>query len=109
MALLASVVGSLVACREDLAGTAGCPSLCPEQNVVAVDTLLETFMAVDTTVLGYPVIGTETFLLVASRGDTLDARAVMRFDSLTQQFRRGGNDSTIYTVDSSTVMLTLDT
>lgn len=109
VALLASAVGSLVACREDLNGTAGCPSLCPEQNVVSRDTLLETFMAVDTTVLGYPVIGTESRLLIASRGDTLDARAVMRFDSLTQRFTRGGGDSAIYTVDSSMVMLSLDT
>jgi hypothetical protein len=109
MALLAGVVGTLVACSEDLNGTAGCPSLCPEQNVVSRDTLLETFMAVDTTVVGYPVIGTERFLLVASRGDTLDARAVIRFDSLTQNFTRGGSDSTIYTVDSSTVLVSLDT
>ena len=109
MALLAGVVGSIVACREDLNGTAGCPSLCPEQNVVARDTLLETFMAVDTTVFGYPVIGTEGRLLVAARGDTLDARAVMRFDSLTQNFTRGSGDSVIYTVDSSRVLMTLDT
>jgi hypothetical protein len=109
MPLLAGAVGTLVACSEDLNGTAGCPSLCPEQNVVSRDTLLETFMAVDTTVLGYPVIGTERFLLVASRGDTLDARAVIRFDSLTQHFTRGGSDSTIYTVDSSMVLVSLDT
>jgi hypothetical protein len=109
MAVLAGVVGSIVACREDLNGTAGCPSLCPEQNVVARDTLLETFMAVDTTVFGYPVVGTEGRLLVASRGDTLDARAVMRFDSLTQNFTRGSGDSVIYTVDSSQVLMSLDT
>jgi hypothetical protein len=108
MALLAGVVGSIVACREDLNGTAGCPSLCPEQNVVSRDTLLEAFMAVDTTVFGYPVVGTESRLLLAARGDTLDARVVMRFDSLTQNFSRGGGDSTIYTVDSSMVILALD-
>jgi hypothetical protein len=109
MALLVGVVGTLAGCSEDLKGTAGCPSLCPEQNVVPRDTLLETFMAVDTTVVGYPVIGTEPFLLLASRGDTLDTRAVIRFDSLTQRFSRGGADSAIYTVDSSTVLLSLDT
>ena len=63
MALLAGVVGSIVACSEDLNGTAGCPSLCPEQNVESQDTLLEAFVAVDTTVVGYPAIGTETRLL----------------------------------------------
>jgi hypothetical protein len=109
MALLASVVSTVVACKEDLAGTAGCPSLCPEQNVVAKDTTLESFIEVDTTITGYPVIGTEAVLLVASRGDSLDARAVMRFDSLTQRFTRGGADSAIYVVDSSQVMVRLDT
>ena len=109
IALLSTVVGSIVGCREDLNGAAGCPSLCPEQNVEAKDTTLESFVSIDTTVIGFPAIGTETRLLLASRGDTLDARAVMRFDTLTQQFTRGGTDSTIYAVDSAMVNLTLDT
>ena len=71
--------------------------------------MLDAFVTVDTTVLGYPAIGTESRLLVASRGDTLDARAVMRFDTLTQHFTRGGADSTIYTLDSAVVNLLLDT
>jgi hypothetical protein len=106
--LLSGVVGSIVACREDLNGAAGCPSLCPEQNVDSKDTLLESFVSIDTTVVGFPAIGTESRLLLASRGDTLDARAVMRFDTLTQKFTRGGQDSTIYAVDSAVVNLTLD-
>ena len=109
VSVVAALVSTMVACGEDLNGTAGCPALCPEQNVVAVDTLLETFAAVDTTVVGYPVLGTEPFLLVASRGDTLDARVVIRFDTLAQSFTRGGNDSTIYSVDSSKITLRLDT
>ena len=109
MALLTTVVSSIVACKEDLSGTAGCPSLCPEQNVVSKDTTLESFIEIDTTITGYPVIGTEAVLLVASRGDSLDARAVMRFDTLTQRFSRGGADSAIYAVDSSMVMIRLDT
>jgi len=109
MATLALVVGTLVACREDLDGTVGCPALCPEQNIVSNDTLLETFIAVDSTITGYPSLGTEGFLLVASRGDTLDARAVMRFDTLTQNFARGGADSAIYALDSSMVIMRLDT
>jgi len=109
MALLGLAVGTLVACREDLDGTAGCPALCPEQNIVSNDTLLETFVAVDSTITGYPSLGTEALLLVASRGDTLDARAVMRFDTLTQRFSRGGVDSAIYALDSSMVIVRLDT
>jgi len=109
IALLAGVVSTIVACREDLNGSAGCPSLCPEQNIESRDTVLESFVAVDTTVVGYPAIGTEGRLLLAARGDTLDARAVMRFDTLTQQFTRGGSDSTIYAIDSAIVRLRLDT
>jgi len=109
IALLAILVSSVVACSEDLNGSAGCPSLCPEQSVESRDTVLDGFVAIDTTVLGYPPIGTETRLLLASRGDTLDARAVMRFDTLTQQFTRGGTDSTIYALDSAVVNLVLDT
>jgi hypothetical protein len=108
IALVSIAVGSIVACREDLNGAAGCPSLCPEQNVESKDTVLESFVSIDTTVVGFPAIGTESRLLLASRGDTLDARAVMRFDTLTQQFTRGGTDSTIYAVDSAMVNLRLD-
>jgi len=106
---LATLVSGVVACSENLDGTAGCPSLCPEQRVESRDTVLDAFVTVGTTVLGYPAIGTESRLLVASRGDTLDARAVMRFDTLVQNFTRGGADSTIYTVDSAGVNVFLDT
>ncbi len=109
IAVLAAAVSSVVACSEDLNGSAGCPSLCPEQRVESRDTVLDGFVVVDTTVLGYPAIGTETRLLLASRGDTLDARAVMRFDTLAQQFARGGTDSTIYALDSAVVNILLDT
>jgi hypothetical protein len=109
IALLAGLVSTIVACREDLNGSAGCPSLCPEQNVESKDTVLDAFVAIDTTVVGYPATGTETRLLLAARGDTLDARAVMRFDTLTQRFTRGGSDSAIYAIDSAIVRLTLDT
>ena len=108
IALLAGAVSTIVACREDLNGTAGCPSLCPEQNVESKDTLLEAFVSVDSTVVGYPAVGTETRLLLAARGDTLDARAVMRFDTLAQHFTRGGADSVIYALDSAVVNLRLD-
>jgi len=109
IAVLAALVSGAVACSEDLNGTAGCPSLCPEQRVDSRDTVLDAFVSVDTTILGYPAIGTESRLLVASRGDTLDARAVMRFDTLVQHFTRGGTDSVIYTVDSAGVNVLLDT
>jgi hypothetical protein len=109
IALLAGVVSTIVACREDLNGSAGCPSLCPEQNIESRDTVLEAFVAIDTTVVGYPAIGTESRLLLASRGDTLDARAVIRFDTLLQTFTRGSADSAVYALDSAVVTMLLDT
>jgi len=65
IAVLAALVSGVVACSEDLSGTAGCPSLCPEQRVDSRDTVLDAFVSVDTTILGYPAIGTESRLLVA--------------------------------------------
>ena len=63
IAVFATLVSSIVACSEELNGTAGCPSLCPEQRVESQDTTLQAFVAVDTTIVGYPPIGTETRLL----------------------------------------------
>ena len=54
LSLLACVVGTVVACSEDLTGTAGCPELCPEQDIDSRDTILDAFLTVDTTVTGYP-------------------------------------------------------
>ena len=109
LAVMFAIATGVAACAEDLSGGAGCPVLCPEQNVQVRDTLLEGVVVLDTTVLGYPVLGTESFLLVATRGDTLDARAVIRFDTLTQAFTRGGVDSAIYRVDSAQITVRLDT
>ena len=49
------------ACNENLQeGRAGCPALCPGQAVPVIDTTIDglTGLAVDTTVAGYPTIGT---------------------------------------------------
>ena len=109
MAVAVAATIAVAACTEDSGGGAACPALCPEQNLQVQDTVLEGIVVLDTTVLGYPVLGTEEYLLVATRGDTLDARAVIRFDSLTQEFTRGGADSAIYAIDSAQVIVRLDT
>ena len=49
----------------------------------------------DTTVTGLPPIGNETFMMLASHGDTLDARAIVRFDTLPQTYSKNSIDSTI--------------
>ena len=46
-----------------------------------------TAMAVDTTIAGYPLLGTEPELLVAASGDSIDLRTIVRFDSIPFQYR----------------------
>ncbi|HEV7837686.1 MAG TPA: hypothetical protein VGO75_06425 [Gemmatimonadaceae bacterium] len=100
---------SALSCTENLDSSGACAVLCPP---VGGDVQNETFNAVslDTTVQALSGLGTETGLLLASRGDTLDTRAVVRFDSLPTRFTPTG-DSTqnIKTVDSAFILLKLDT
>jgi hypothetical protein len=84
------------ACSENLQeGRAGCPALCPNQSVPVIDTTIDGLigLAVDTTVTGYPAIGTEPELLVASGGDSLDVRGVIRFDSIAFEYRPTSSDT----------------
>lgn len=94
----------LGACREDLEGGSACPVLCPGQNVVVNDTIFDG-VVLDTVVSGVPTLGSEGVLLLAARGDTLDTRVVMRFDSLTSTVFRQGGDSAITAIDSAYLLL----
>ena len=89
--LAAAALGA--GCSEDLESGAACPALCPDQNVRIVDTTLVAAVSLDSTVAGYPALGTEPYLLVASRGDTLDTRAVIRFDSLPSTYLDAKGDT----------------
>ena len=104
LAALAAAVVALSACNEDLQGGAACPSLCANQEVVIKDTVLEA-VSFDTVVAGVPSIGSEGALLLASRGDTLDTRVVMRFDSLVSRVTRSSIDSAVTAVDSVYLLL----
>ena len=83
---------AIAACKEDLAGGAACPTLCPGQQLDVHDTVLFATDAVDTIVVvpGMPPLGTETGLLVArykdSKGDSIVSGAVLRYDSLQRNF-----------------------
>jgi len=101
------VAGIIVACGENYEGGAACPVLCPEQNVVVYDTVFDP-VNFDTTLTGYPTIGTETELLLAYRGDTLDTRPVIRFDSLPIYYNSGAVDTVIQNVDSPYVRLSIN-
>lgn len=102
---LVAAVG-LASCTEDIDGSASCPLLCPPQSITTRDTVIEG-VAYDTSVAGYPGIGLEPTLLLARRGDSLDTRVFLRFDSLPSTFRAAGNDSAITRVDTATLLLRL--
>ena len=106
--LLAALAVTVQGCQEDLESTAACPALCPSQNVAVRDTAFG--VSLDTTLAGFPSVGTESFLLVASRGDTLEAAAVIRFDTLPARAVQALGDSAIAitSVDSAIVRVRLD-
>lgn len=95
-------------CGEDLDGGGTCPGLCPEQSLPVRDTILNA-VVFDTTVGPFPLIGAEEGLLLASRTDSLDVRAVVRFDTLAKTFTLDGTDREITAVDSSRIFITVDT
>lgn len=98
------------ACSEKLETTVGCPDLCPGQGIGVINTTIDA-VTFDTTVSAAGPFGGEPFMLLASRGDTLDSRVVVRFDSLPQRYRRVLAETTttaITLVDSAFVQLRLD-
>jgi hypothetical protein len=71
---------------------------------------LDAAVVLDTTVQALSGPGTEPGLLLASRGDTLDTRVVIRFDSLPATFIPAGDTvHPITSVDSAYIQLRLDT
>ncbi len=101
------------ACNENLQeGRAGCPALCPGQAVPVIDTTIDGLVgfAVDTTVAGYPPIGTAPELLVANGGDSLDVRGIIRFDSISVDYvpKSGDTAQPAMTAYHPTLTLRLD-
>lgn len=102
----------LAACTENIESGAACPQLCPTENVPVRDTVLDV-VVLDSAISGLPLPGEPAYVLLASRPgpDTLDARAVVRFDSLPSRFFPvGGADSAAITrVDSTFLRIHFDT
>ena len=100
---------SAAACTEKLESGAACPLLCPQQSVQLKDTVVDA-VAIDSTQPGYPPIGQENELLLAARGDTLDTRVIVRFDTLPKAFTNATTpaDSVINAVDSARLQVILD-
>jgi hypothetical protein len=67
-------------------------------------------VVLDTTVQALSGLGAEQGLLLAARGDTVDARVIVRFDALPETFVEGADPAKPITfVDSATLRLLLDT
>ena len=97
----------LAACGEHLEGGAACPVLCPVQNVTVLDTVFDP-ITLDSSVAAFPSFGTEPALALSNRGDTVDTRAVVRFDSLLAFFTSSSGDSAVTAIDSALAVLHID-
>lgn len=110
LVIAAVAIAAIGACSDNLESHAACPVLCPGQEVTLRDTTLDAVI-VDSSVSGFPALGQEPYLIVSTRGDTIDTRAIFRFDSLPSTFTRTNSaaDSAIAGVDSAFLMLRVDT
>jgi len=99
------------ACSESLDASAGCPDLCASQNGL-IQTITIDPVVLDTTVSSLTGQGTEGTILMANRGDTVDSRAVIRFDSIPDRFTPNAGDTTtqaVTTADSVMLRFNIDT
>lgn len=104
---LACLAVTVAACSEKLESTVGCPELCPGQGIDLINLTLDPVI-LDSTVNVFSQVGTEPSMLLASRGDTLDSRVIIRFDTLPQKYRGSGSDIEITRVESAFLHLRLD-
>lgn len=84
--LVLPLVASLGACNERLDSSASCPLLCPGQGIEVRDSAISPAYVFDTVLTGFPLQGLESPLLLSQLGDSLDVRAVIRFDTLVRQW-----------------------
>ncbi|HXL87343.1 MAG TPA: hypothetical protein VN927_09025 [Gemmatimonadaceae bacterium] len=100
---------SFASCSENLDSSGVCSVLCPPAGGNVQNLTLDA-VVIDTTVQSLSGLGTEPGLLLASRGDTLDTRVIMRFDSLPAAFSpKGDTARPITSVDSAHLLLHIDT
>ena len=120
-----TLIGAAIAaaaCSEHLAGGAACPALCPQAQPTQTDTTFRIdhlSPVYDTTVASFPLLGTESALLLANIRQQVDVRGIIRFDSLTNTFSRDVNGTftnyaptvahdalVLFTVPKSTIQTT---
>ena len=110
-ALGAALLLTLGACSEQVTSSLGCPELCTDQSAVLRDTLLAGAVVIDTSFIGFPLIGVTRDIALVARGDTADVRIIARFDTLPSRFVPAApqSDSLISRVDSATLIFRVDT
>ena len=105
----AALFVSFASCSENLDSSGVCAVLCPPIGGEVLNVTLDA-VVLDTTVPALSGLGTEPGLLLAARGDTLDTRVIIRFDSLPTRFTPSGDTAqAISSVDSAYVQLLIDT
>lgn len=92
---LVALLGA-VACTEELATSNSCPGLCPEQGIPVQSVELQP-VVLDTTIAGFPLLGTEPRLLAARSGDSLDTRIIFRFDTIPTSYQPVSGDAVAIT------------
>ena len=110
-ALGATLFLVLAGCSEQVTSSLGCPDLCTDQSPTLRDTVLTDAVIVDSTITGFPLLGTLADPPLVSQGDTIDLRVIARFDTLRSTYRAVGAtaDSTIRRVDSASFIFVRDT
>jgi hypothetical protein len=104
-----SIVAFAAACTESLDTSVGCPDLCSNQQG-QIETITIDPVVLDTTVSAATGLGTEQSMLLATRGDTVDSRAVIRFDSIPERYIKSPTDTPLVSVvDSARLRLRVDT
>jgi hypothetical protein len=106
----AALFFSITSCSENLDSSGVCKILCTQVGGNVQTVTLDGAVVLDTTVQSFSGLGTEPSLLLAQRGDTLDTRVIIRFDSLPAIFTPVSDTARpITTVDSAYIQLHVDT
>jgi hypothetical protein len=105
MALLVPAALAVGACSERLDTAASCPLLCPGQQLDVIDSVIDLPLAFDTTLGAYPFIGDENPLILAKRGDSLDLRVIIRFDTLVRDYTPVGGTTLVPIADVDSAYL----
>lgn len=105
-----TVVVAAGACAEDFTGGGACPVLCPESGFEIINDTLDAVIALDSSVRGFPLPGTENQLTLLQRfgnGDTVITAGIVRFDFIPKTVPVGTDSVLVASVDSAELRLSI--